>query len=217
MALSDYCNAKPVVMLHQMIFSTNRPVINRLRVCWAPCMLLLAVLCSLANTSTARDNPASLEYEIKAAFLYKFGQYVDWPENSFENKESPIVIGVAASADFVGILRSATSHRSIHNRPIEVRQITDGDPGQPHPGQLHLLFIGRSHDQQIQRLISQTRGTPTLIITENNAGLDYGGVIGFIIEDERVRFDINLTAAQQRDLYISAQLLKVARVVRGAP
>ncbi len=210
MALSDYCNAKLPVMASRMIPEKNR--VTRLRLGLAPCVLLLAVLYSLSNASAAGNDRVSLEEEIKAAFVYKFGQYVGWPENTFENEESPIVIGVAASPHFVDILRSATSDRRIHHRIIEVKQMTD-----EYPGQLHLLFIGQSYDHQIPQLISQTQGKPTLIITENNAGLDSGGIIGFVIEDERVRFDINLEAAQQRDLYLSAQLLRVARVVRGAP
>lgn len=149
------------------------------------------------------------EEQVKAAFLYKFCYYTEWPEEAFEDEDSPVVIGVTGSRRMVRQLESVVQDRSIDGRPLSVRYIDQDDTVEG----LHLLYIARSHKHRMPYLFSQARGYPVLLVTDTGAGLQAGGVISLFTDNNRIRFDISQMVAEQQGLRLSAQLLKVARTV----
>ena len=173
--------------------------------------LLFSVWVSTGGAVMA-DTPAPLEYPVKAAFLYKFALYVEWPEDAFATQVSPVIVGVIGPPELVDQVREAMHDRHLNGRPIEVRQVT-----RPDLNKFHLLFIARSAQANLEELLDPKARRPLLVVTEAPGALEAGSVINFDVTDERVRFDVNLNSAGNRGLRVSAQLLNVARTVQGAP
>ena len=152
------------------------------------------------------------QQQVEAAYLYKFGGYVTWPDKAFASPDSPIVIGVAGAGPVVEDLTAMVMGRTINNRPVEVRRIHDA-------GQLagvHILFIGAPSAAESGALFEASRGRPILVVTEGDGGLGLGSAVSFVVVNERLRFDVSLDAVQANGLKLSSQLLSVAHTVKGA-
>jgi hypothetical protein len=174
------------------------------------CLLLVMVLCAGGQPVLARDDDAeAAEQRIKAAFLYKFGSYVDWPDNTFEAPDSPFVIGVMGAGDVARDLGEMVIGRTVAGREIEVRRV---DPGDALVG-IQILFIGHAVSEQIDAILANAAGLPLLTVTEEENVPAPGSIINFVVVGNKVRFDVALTAARLGRLKISARLLAVARNV----
>lgn len=167
---------------------------------------LIVFLCWIAAapgiTAAAADEPAA-EYQIKAAFLYKFGSYVEWPD---EAGGDAFTIAVTGADDLAAYLADMVRGRRLNGKPIEVRTL---EPGETAPD-IQVLFVGKSVQGAMSSILSGFRGRPVLTVTEADTA---GGIINFVVVNNRVRFDIALGSAEQRKLRISARLLEVARQV----
>lgn len=162
--------------------------------------------------SFAQEQPANvMEYQIKAVFLYKFCLYVEWPPTAFSAADSPLVFGIAAPDNFIAELNTVLKNHTINDHPLQIRRIDGGND----VGGVQLLFVARSQQTLLPQLRAQIQGLPLLLITESERGLDDGGAINFSLQDNRVRFEVALDTANRQGLRLSAQLLKVARNVRG--
>ena len=154
---------------------------------------------------------SALERHVKAAFLYKFLGYAEFPPGAFFDGGSPVTIGVIGADELAAELARAVAGRTIHNRPVVVRVLRDTDVQVP----LHLLFVGGADPVRVGRLVRQA-GAAMLVVTECEDGLRQGSVINFRIIDERVRFDVSLDAAERNGIKLSSRLLTVAnRVQKG--
>ncbi len=162
-------------------------------------------------TEAANAAGAALERRVKAAFLYKFLGYAEFPAASFDSPAAPLVIGVVGADDIAAELTRIVAGRNVNGRPITVRALREQDLAQP----AHLLFVAGVDEARSARLL---RATPALLtVTECDDGLVAGGVINFTIVDERVRFDVSLDAAEKKNVKLSSRLLVVAnRVQKGA-
>ena len=155
---------------------------------------------------------AALERRVKAAFLYKFLGYAEFPAGAFADAASPVVIGVAGADDLAAELARIVSGRTINNRPIVVRVLREHELGMP----VHLLFLGGFDTGKVGRMV-RASSNALLVVTECEGGLQQGSAINFRIVDERVRFDVALDAAERNGIKLSSRLLTVAnRVQKGA-
>jgi hypothetical protein len=156
-------------------------------------------------------NGSTLERRVKAAFLYKFLGYAEFPPGAFFDRSSAVTIGVVDADDLAAELARAVAGRTINNRPVVVRVLRDTDVQAP----LHLLFVGGADPVRVGRTVRQA-GSAMLVVTECQDGLRQGSVINFRIIDERVRFDVSLDAAERNGVKLSSRLLTVAnRVQKG--
>jgi hypothetical protein len=177
----------------------------------------LAALCAgMGIVSPVRAQSAvpavPLERRVKAAFLYKFLGYTDFPASAFADAAAPLTIGVIGADDLAVELARVVAGRTVNNRPVEVRELREADAG----ARVHLLFVGGFDQQRVARIVRQASGA-MLIVTECDSGLQLGSVINFRIVDERVRFDVSLDAAERNGIKLSSRLLTVAnRVQKGA-
>lgn len=171
------------------------------------CVLLAGLAC--AGPSRALDEDP-LEYQVKAAFVCRFGNYVEWPPRSLGGRAQPFRLGLLGSDAVLDELRRRAAGRSVAGRPIEVRPLQ----GPELPGGLHAVFVTRAMSSQAAAVVAAARHRPVLTITELDDSAA-GGIINFVIVDDRVRFDIQLPAAQHSGLKVSARLLAVARRVEG--
>lgn len=195
------------------IIQPERP--RRRTACRALALPLLAGLgASLLAPGAAFAAAAAapmLERRVKAAFLYKFLGYADFPPQSFADGAAPLTIGVVGADDMAAELGRIASGRMVAGRTIAVRTLREQDLAQP----LHLLFVAGLDAARAGR---QLRDSPALLtVTECEGGLQLGSVINFTIVDERVRFDVSLDAAEKNNVKLSSRLLTVAnRVQKGA-
>lgn len=180
----------------------------------APALLVLALGCAGQLVPPALAQPTvvvrgSLERSVKAAFLYKFLGYTEFPASAFSDPAAPVVLGVMNSAPMASELTRIVTGRTVNNRPIVVRSMKEGDA----MAGVHLLFIAGADSARVVRSVSAARPQPLLVVTESADGLQEGSVINFKIIDERVRFDVSLDAAGRNSVKLSSRLLMVAHQV----
>jgi hypothetical protein len=164
---------------------------------------------ALAQSDAAESEAQAAEYRIKAAFLYKFLGFVEWPPATAVNASAPFVIGVLGGDGFAQTLARTVAGRQIRGRPIVVRSLNRGE----RVGDLQVLFIGRDEAAHAPALLTQAKGQPLLTVSETGASFDLDSMINFVVIDDKVRFDIALQRAEASGLKISARLLAVARRV----
>ena len=148
------------------------------------------------------------EASVKAAFLYKFANYVEWPAAAFASSSAPLVIGVAGADEIAADLERITPGRSVGTHAVTVRRVREGEPLRG----VHILFIG--HDAgAAQALLRAAREQGVLTVTETERGLEMGSAINFVTAGERVGFEVSLDAAEKSGHRISSRMLAVARRV----
>jgi hypothetical protein len=147
------------------------------------------------------------EYQLKAAFLYHFAQFIQWPSNAFENPTSPMVIAILGDNPFGGGLEKAVSGKSINNHPLTVREIRSPTEA---TNSCHLLFISSSEKKRLPEILTALRGTSVLTVGEMERFTESGGIINFTMEGGKIRFQINAAAAENAGLKISSKLLSLA-------
>ncbi len=149
----------------------------------------------------------ALEASVKAAYIYKFLPYVEWPAASFANADSPQVIGVMSADAVHGELEQLVAGRRVNGRALVVRKVTPGDSLEG----VHVLYLGRS--ARASSVMPMVVGKPVLVITDAPTGLAEGGALNFILVDGRVRFEAAPAAAERSGLRLSSRLLAVAERV----
>lgn len=167
-----------------------------------------------AHAGNGSSASAALERSVKAAFLYKFLGYTEFPPASFADPAAPLVIGVLGADELAAELARIVAGRNVLGRPVQVKIVKEGEV----PAGVHLLFIGGSDNARVRAALKTLAAAPMLVVTETDNGLQYGSVINFKIVEERVRFDVSLEAADKNSVKLSSRLLTVANhVVKGTP
>src|SRR3977135_2048135 len=129
----------------------------------------------------AAQSETQEEYRVKAAFLYKFGSYIEWPDGTFERPNSPLAIGVAGADVLADKLAQTVSGRIVGGRPVTVRKLRRGEPVKG----LHILFIGRMQEAQLAEFLAASKGFPILTVTESENGLALGRMITFVVIEHK--------------------------------
>jgi uncharacterized protein DUF4154 len=168
--------------------------------------LLLAALVVPATPGTAEQRP---EYSVKAAFLYHFVEFVEWPANA--PLPATITIGVLGKDPFGDLLDRAILHKVVMGRPLAVRRFETVEELQP----CQILFVSSSEMSRLPEAFARLDGAPVLTVGEADRFARRGGMIGFLFEEDRVRLEINLAAAEATGLRVSSKLLSVARLVKA--
>jgi hypothetical protein len=168
---------------------------------WAVLIVLLAV-------SRPIDLRAqrSLEYEVKAAFLFNFLQFVEWPAEVPAQGE-PFRVCLAGENPFAGVLERTIAGEQVGGHPIAVEVLA----AEASPARCQVLFVPRSQASRTAALLRAAGSAPVLTVGESARFLEAGGLINFIIESGHVRFDVNAEAALAHGLRLSSKLLRVAR------
>jgi len=180
-------------------------------------LVLAATLCGgeLRGASVEASPPetnspeATLEYQVKAAFLYNFTRYVKWPKEAFDDERSPIVVAVLGSDPFGITLDKVFAGKTASGRRIQVTRFASTAKLE----KCHLLFVPRDETESLPLLAKHLAGAPVLIVGESKDFAVEGGEINFYIDKKKVHFEINKMAAERAKLEISSQLLKLARIV----
>jgi len=162
-----------------------------------------------------RDSSNSSEYLIKAGFIFNFAKFVDWPPGTFAQPDSPIVIGILGTDPFGAIIDQIVQDKKIGGRGFVVKRLKWGTDLKDLK-ECKILFVGASERVHIDELVQIVRGLPILTVGETPGFAEHGGVIRLVLEDNRVRFEVNVDAARQAGLTISSRLLTLARIIQQA-
>jgi len=171
----------------------------------AAAMLLFA--CGVWQSGPASAAPTTAEVE--AVFLFNFSQFVDWPPQVFPVASSPIVICVLGSDPFGATLDEVVHGEVVKGRPLAVRrfqhieELTD----------CHILFVSRSERARLQPILEQLKGRSILTVSDLEEFAGEGGVICFVLMDNKIRLRVNLAAAKAAGLTLSSKLLRPAQIV----
>lgn len=173
-----------------------------------------ALVLVVASVRAQGAPPAATERRVKAAFLYKFLGYTEFPASAFADPAAPVVIGVIGADELAAELARIVAGRTVGARTITVKLLHEGDSA----AGVHLLFVGASSSARLRSIVKTAQPGPMLVVSEAEDGLEQGSVINFRVVDERVRFDVSLEAAEKNSVKLSSRLLTVANhVQKGAP
>jgi hypothetical protein len=161
---------------------------------------VILLVCALVVQVDGQSNDVSLEYRVKAVYLFNFAKFIEWPSAAVSG---PLTICVAGDNPFGDVLNETVRGELVNERPVITRPITTPDRG------CHVLFL--PHGTASLPFLRAVRGTPTLTVGEDPGFLREGGIVNFILEAGKVRFEIDQTAAESADLRISSHLLRLAR------
>jgi len=188
------------------------PTPRRMRL--AECVIALALLCASCE-SLAQPEPTqvSLEYAVKATYLYKLAPFVSWPPRTFHAPNAPFEICVVGDDPFGDYLERAIAGHSLGAHPFAVRRIEKLEPDTD----CQIAFIGHLSTQSLGDALAAVSGKPVLTVTDSDIADDGGSIMQFVIEHGRVRFDINTDAAARNHLAISSKLLNLALAVKDEP
>lgn len=175
--------------------------------CWITALLVTWQLC--CGLPQALAGPLRFtEGQVKAGYLYNFAQYVEWPASAFAGSSSPLVISVIGKNSF-GDAFEALAGRTVRKRRVVVRQISRIED----IGESQILFISVSERGQLPRILGALKTGAVLTVSDIRHFASAGGMIGLVNQEDRVGFEINVKAARQADLKLSAQLLKLATII----
>jgi YfiR/HmsC-like len=171
--------------------------------------IFAAITLLIAALPCRADGPTR-EYQIKAAFVYNFTQFIDWPDSAFASKDSPFVVATVGMDPFNGALEDAMSGKTAAQRPVTVQHFDSVAD----VGDCQLLFVPASLDSSLPTLFGNIGGKPVLTVGESQGFDPAGGGIRLFLEDNRMRFEINLDPISSAGLKVSAKLMKLARIYK---
>lgn len=162
--------------------------------------LLLAAMSSPAQVS----HPT--EYQLKAAFLYNFAKFIDWPAEALPDDQSPFVIGILGDNPFGNELEQTVAGKKINEHPISVRQFTSVAA----TTNCHILFISGSEPKHLAEIIQSLNSAAVLTVVETGQFKESNGMVNFVKESSKIHFEINNEKAKAAHLTISSKLLNLA-------
>lgn len=158
----------------------------------------------------APEAQAQSEDQIKAAFLYNFARYVEWPTASFAGPDAPVRICIAGNGTFADVVAETVSGKNVENRPVEVKAM----PALTGSSDCHILYVGEGIDAGPAQVASNVGGSSVFTVADRAGFAAGGGIANFIRTDNKIRFEINPSSAKQAGLKVSSRLLRLAQVVK---
>jgi hypothetical protein len=175
--------------------------------------LLAGLLVIVASSAPAvRAQSQSLEYDVKAAFLYNFARFVTWPADSFAAPDAPLSVCVLGEDPFGSRLDQLVEGERVNDRPLAVRRLSAASDA----AACHLVFVSPSERARFGSILSSLDTRRLLTVSDTLEFLEAGGHLSFYIEDGHVRFAVNAAAIRECDFKVSSRLLQVARIHQPA-
>lgn len=150
------------------------------------------------------------EYAIKAELLERLTRFTEWPESAFPDEAEAFVVGVLGQDPFDGHLARVAAQRTVEGLPIRVVGVDPRDD----ITQCHVLFVAASARSRIDGIVERTRGHPILTVADVPGAAERGILVNLLVENDRVRFEVNVDAVEENQLQLSSKVLRLARRVR---
>ena len=168
-----------------------------------------AVSAILMDAGFAMSQPASVEYQVKAAFLFNFAKFVAWPREAFPRSDSPFTICLAGDP-FDGAVDRIVQGEVLDGRPLTVRRVNTGEAIRS----CQIIYVAPSEARRSEEIINAVMNAPVLTVGEDDNFINEGGIIHFVKTGGRIRFQINPEAAEHASLKVSSRLLRLAEIAR---
>jgi hypothetical protein len=178
--------------------------------CRAGLSFLLVLLAALAPLEPLRSE-ASREYQLKAAFLFNFAQFVEWPDSSFADAKAPFVIGVLGDDPFGTFLDQLVQGELIRDRAVVVRRFDNLNDARG----CQILFVSRSEASRWKMIADEMKGHSVLTVADGNGAARGDGIIRFAMESGKIRLVVDVDGARASELRISSKLLRTAQIVNS--
>ena len=175
-------------------------------------LIALTMLLTVAPDARGQDPSASSEYLIKAGFIYNFANLVQWPQTAFAQPDSPIVIGILGEDPFGAVIDHALEGKKVNGRGFVIKRLKSASD----LNECHILYVSSADITNPGEILHSLKGLPILTIGEMPGFAKRGGIINLVLDNERVRFEVNIDAAKQADLNISSRLLALATIIQPA-
>ncbi len=172
-------------------------------------IIIAVVLGLLAGSNSFGQDEKPSEYQVKAAFLYNFANFVTWPAEAFSDSAAPLTIGILGPNPFGEALEQIVDGEYVDGRAIVVVQSDTVAELMT----CQMLYVSLTDRQQLDRLLKRLEGKSILTVGEDAGFAERGGVIGFVSGEKRVQFEVNMSVADEVGLKISSRLQKVARAL----
>ena len=176
------------------------------------CAWLLTALLGNATVSGA-DQLVAPEYSLKAAYICNFPEFSVWPEATFATTNSPIILGILGDDPFGPALDKVAGTRSVNGRSFQIRRLKNLASIR----ECHLLFVSLSESKKLPEIFAALNNAPVLTVSDGERFAERGGMINLRLDGKKVRFEINLGAAEHANLKFKAQLLKLGTIVETGP
>lgn len=173
------------------------------------CRRATALVLMLLQATGANAQAPLTETQAKASALFNFARYVEWPDRAFGSRESPFVFCLAGRESLAGG-GPGLENRTLQGRTTQVRRVL----GTEELRGCHVLFVGEGEERRLAPMLRAVAADAVLTVGDLGGFTDSGGAIGIVLEDGRIRFDINRTALDQAQLRASSNLLRLARNAR---
>lgn len=167
-------------------------------------VVLLLFGCNMLRAQTIAN-----EKQIKAVFLFNFSQFVEWPASAFSEPQTPLTIGILGDNPFGKHLEQVVHNEKINNRSISIQHYTSVEEIKT----CHILFINISDKAQLAEILKKLQGKCILTVGDSRNFIKEGGMVRFITENDKIKFQINTDVAKAADLTISSKLLRLAEIV----
>lgn len=164
-----------------------------------------------AGLAGSPESNSSVEYQVKAAFLFNFAKFVDWPPETFQSEKAPITLCVFRQDPFGGALDEIIRGKTINSREVLARRINE----LPDLKACQLVFVSAKEDKLLSEILDSLGGASALVVGESEGFAERGGAVQFFLEDHKLRFAVNVDTVQRTRLIVSAKLLALARIVHG--
>ena len=177
-----------------------------------------AVIATQAQSPSlrAQDIDSAKLQKVQAAYLYNFTKFVQWPKSAFQNDSASFVVAVLGDGPIEWILADTLRAKRVAGHPIVFRKFQwERTQDQFELQTCHIVFINESQSEDFDEVLSALRGHPVLVVSDIHDFARSGGMIGFVLEHGRIRFQINRVALERAKLKASAKLLKLARIVES--
>jgi hypothetical protein len=169
--------------------------------------MIIAMGTTAANAALGQ---AVDEYQVKAAYMYNFAKFVDWPAGTLGGSTQPLIFCVLGQTPLSQTLRDTLSGKLVDQRPLEFRQVSDSKQA----SKCQILFVSLADKKQMRQTLEDIKSLPVLTVGEGDDFTNQGGIVRFLLDGGRVRLEFNLDAADSAKLRISAKLLGLAKTVR---
>ena len=177
---------------------------------WLIAIILALLVCAhLVTAPEGHAQDALPEYQVKAAYLFNFLKFVEWPGDAFADSLAPIVIGIVGDDPFGSALPEVIVGKTVQGRDLVIRRYHAGEDLRG----ASILFISASEKKRLPQILAGLHGSSVITVADMDGFLDGGGMIQFLSENDRVRFAINVEATTQAKLKMSSKLLSLAHVV----
>ncbi len=176
--------------------------------------LLLALAFPLATAAvTGAEPPSPSMYQVQAAFLFNFAKFVTWPDDAFERGGNAMIIGVIGEDPFGAALEETVRDKTIMGRKLTVKRFARVQDAV----NSHILFLSASEENRLPQAVKALEKTSVLTVSDMDQFAERGGMVAFTVEDQKVRFNVNVGAVERAGLKMGSQVLKLARIVSDKP